>query len=98
MYRYLAKQRANIYHTESICDLDEREPSVSFDDENQEQDHTAEDAIIEKKLTDSEKERLSCYVAGMKFSEIARFLSVNPSTIWRSKIQIQRKYLTLTGG
>ena len=55
--RYLAKQRANIYHTESICDLDKRESSVSFDYENPERDHTVADTIVEKmKLTDSERD------------------------------------------
>ena len=38
-----------------------------------------------------------CYLAGMAYTEIARFLCVNASTVWRRKMKIQQKYAQNVG-
>ena len=64
--------------------------------EDKEQDYAAVDETIEKMhLTPGEYETLCCYMGGMQFVEIARFLSVQYSTVWRRRMAIQRKYLAL---
>ena len=61
-----------------------------------EPNYTAVDETIEKMhLTQGEYETLCCYMGGMQFVEIARFLSVQTCTIWRRRMAIQRKYLAL---
>ncbi|MDD6995207.1 MAG: hypothetical protein SPH68_03210 [Candidatus Borkfalkiaceae bacterium] len=56
-------------------------------------DYTGADRILRKlKLTKKENDVLNCYLAGMAYTEIARFLCVNASTIWRRKMKIQQKY------
>ena len=60
------------------------------------QDYAAVDETIGRmNLTQGACETLCCYMGGMKFVEIARFLSVQTCTIWRRRMAIQRKYLAL---
>ena len=94
--RYIRHIRSNIYETVSITKLSIYEPSVTFESDK-EDNYTAVDKKIKKmKLTEGEKETLNCYMGGMKFVEIARFLSVNLSTVWHRKLQIQKKYNKIT--
>ena len=44
-------------------------------------------------LKQGEQETLDCYMAGMTYFDIAKFLSVNSSTIWRRRMSLQKKYL-----
>lgn len=71
--------------TEDIVysDVDEQEQEV--------------DNIIERmNLSVEEKETLLCYMAGMGYVEIAKYLSVQLTTIWYRRQRIQRKYNGLT--
>lgn len=52
-----------------------------------------DNAMDKMQLNEGQRDTLNCYLAGMQFVEIARFLSVNISTIWRRKQQIKRKYI-----
>ncbi len=59
-----------------------------------ENDYTKCDEIVEKmNLNKGEKETLDCYMAGMTYCEIARFLEVNYSTVWRRRMSLQKKYM-----
>lgn len=49
--------------------------------------------IIRKmKLTKGEKQTLDCYIAGMRFTEIADKLKIDRSNVWRRRERIQNKY------
>ncbi len=59
-----------------------------------ENDYTKYDAIVEKmNLNVGEKETLDCYMAGMTYCKIAKFLEVDTSTIWRRRQSLMRKYM-----
>ena len=49
--------------------------------------------IIRKmKLTKGERQTLDCYIAGMRFIEIADTLKIDRSNVWRRRERIQNKY------
>ncbi len=59
-----------------------------------ENDYTKCDEIIEKmNLNVGEKETLDCYMAGMTYCNIAKFLEVDTSTVWRRRQSLMRKYM-----
>ncbi len=59
-----------------------------------EQDYSKYDAIVEKmNLNQCEQATLDCYMAGMTYCDIARFLEVNCSTVWRRRQSLIRKYM-----
>ena len=48
--------------------------------------------IIRKmKLTKGERQTLDCYIAGMRFVEIANTLKIDRSNVWRRRDRIQQK-------
>ncbi len=44
-------------------------------------------------LNVGEKETLDYYMAGMTYCDIARFLEVNYSTVWRRRLSLPKKYM-----
>lgn len=56
-----------------------------------------DDKIAKMKLTVTEKQTLDCYMVGMRFVEIAKFLSVDLSTVWRRRASMKRKYIDFVG-
>lgn len=94
---YLQKQHTR--HIISTVSLDERitsESETTFDEE-QKNDYTAVDGLISKmKLTAAEYETLCAYMAGLTYLEVTRLLNVNRTTIWRRKMNLQRKYVLAT--
>ena len=48
--------------------------------------------IRNMKLTKGEKQTLDCYIAGMRFTEIADKLKIDRSNVWRRRERIQNKY------
>ena len=49
--------------------------------------------IIRKmKLTKGERQTLDCYIAGMRFVDIADTLKIDRSNVWRRRERIQNKY------
>ena len=48
--------------------------------------------IRNMKLTKGEKQTLDCYIAGMRFVEIADKLKIDRSNVWRRRERIQNKY------
>ena len=85
-------------YTESMDALPRsREPFTEFGCEKT-ADHTKHDELMAKlRLTKGEKETIECYVAGISFTEQAKLLSVNLSTIWRRRKSAQTKYLAIAG-
>lgn len=94
---YLQKQYTR--HIISTVSFDERitsESETTFDEE-QKNDYTAVDGLISKmKLTAAEYETLCAYMAGLTYLEVTRLLNVNRTTIWRRKMNLQRKYVLAT--
>lgn len=69
-----------------------------FEENGKEKSLDRVDEIIKgMKLTQKQMLTLDCYQKGMGVSEIARQLSVNTSTVWRSRMILQRKYNQLMG-
>ena len=95
--RYLDKQfTRHLAHTTIINDSISAS-SITFIDDNSDDDYTAVDAIIESiHLTPTEYETLSAYMSGLSHIEIARLLNVNRTTIWRRQNSIRKKYLRAT--
>ena len=95
--RYLDKQLTrHLAHTTIINDSISAS-SITFIDDNSDDDYTAVDAIIESiHLTPTEYETLSAYMSGLSHIEIARLLNVNRTTIWRRQNSIRKKYLRET--
>lgn len=94
---YLQKQYTR--HLSNTIILDERitaEPETILDNE-QKNDYTVVDGLISKmKLTAAEYDTLCAYMAGLTYLEVTRLLNVNRTTIWRRKINLQRKYALAT--
>ena len=95
--RYLEKQYTR--HIINTISLDERiasEPVKTLDDE-QKNDNTAIDGLIAKmKLTTAEYETLCAYMARLTYLEVTHLLNVNRTTIWRRRMNLQRKYALAT--
>ena len=48
--------------------------------------------IRNMKLTKGERQTLDCYIAGMRFVDIADTLKIDRSNVWRRRERIQNKY------
>ncbi len=73
---------------------DNRDTVEEIEYRSNEQDYTKYDEIVEKmNLNQGEQATLDCYMAGMTYCEIARFLGVNFSTIYRRRMSLQKKYM-----
>ena len=71
------------------------EPIYKPAQEVEEEQKNVERIINKMKLNKGQKKTLFCYMAGMRFVQIAHHLSVNLSTVWRHRKQLQQKYLAL---
>lgn len=85
-----------------MCSLDEVDEFIHYEQPTDEIDieecYVAVDEKIEKmNLTVAEKQTLDCYMGGMRFVEIAKFLSVDLSTVWRRRASMKRKYIEFVG-
>ena len=89
-------QKQYTRHLSNTISLDEQitaESETTLDDE-QKTDYTVVDGLISKmKLTASEYETLCAYMAGLTYLEVTRLLNVNRTTIWRRRMNLQRKYV-----
>ena len=67
--------------------------NLSGELKDDEEDFTKVDQIVEDMdLTDDERNVLSCYMAGMSFTEIVAYLSIAASTVWKRRKALQVKY------
>ncbi|MDD3831747.1 MAG: hypothetical protein PHW00_03735 [Clostridia bacterium] len=96
VFNYLEIFKSDIYNCVSLDNLPlSREPAIAFDDieeTNEAADYL--ETILEKmQLNKGQLETLNCYMSEMGFVETARFLSVNLSTVWRRRLQLQQIYI-----
>lgn len=91
--RYLDKQYTrHLAHTTAIDESTTASITTFIGDESN-NDYTAVDTIIEAmRLTPAEYETLAAYMSRLSNIEIARFLNVNRTTIWRRRERIIMKY------
>ena len=69
-----------------------------FEEDATEQSHKKVEQIIKKmKLTKKQKKTLDCYLKGMGICEISRLLGVVTSTVYKSRMILQRKYNEVFG-
>ena len=68
------------------------EPSYKPTKEFDEEQKNVEKTIRKMKLKKGEKDVLNCYIAGMTFVQIARFLKIDYSTVWKRRKRLQIKY------
>ena len=81
------------YRVISIEELSRTQQPAAKEITPMQTDYTGADRILRKlKLTKKETDVLNCYLAGMAYTEIAGFLCVNASTVWRRKMKSQQKY------
>lgn len=91
--RYLDKQYTRHLAHATVIDDNVMSSSTTFINDDSNNDYTAVDTIIETMhLTPTEYETLSAYMSGLPHIEIARFLNVNRTTIWRRREHIIMKY------
>lgn len=63
-----------------------------FKDDMEESFKKCAKIIRKMKLTKGEKLTLDCYIAGMRFVDIADTLKIDRSNVWRRRERIQNKY------
>ena len=91
--RYLDKQYTRHLTHATAIDEAATASTITFIDDESNNDYTVVDAIIEAMhLTSAEYETLSSYMSGMSNIEIAKLLNVNRTTIWRRRNSIINKY------
>ena len=92
--RHIDRMRRNINRSRDIDDYAE-ELSVDID-HYQEKDYTEVDNKIELlNLKPRDRTVLDCYMAGMTCFEIAEFLDIDRTTVWRRRQRAQVKYKSL---
>ena len=94
--RYLDKQfTRHLTHTTAISDS-VASSRITFIDDESTNDYTAVDALVERmNLTQGEYDVLCAYMSGLTYLEVTQLLKVNRTTIWRRKMNLQRKFKTL---
>ena len=75
-----------IYIKKDCCEQD------FFKDDLEESFKKCAKIIRNMKLTKGERQTLDCYIAGMRFVEIADTLKIDRSNVWRRRERIQNKY------
>lgn len=87
------KYRQNAY---PILECDKAKTVTPFEEDHiKESYNRAEEIVKQMRLTKKQKLTLDCYIKGMGVCEISRFLNVVYSTVWRSRMLLQRKYIDL---
>lgn len=91
--RELSRERKRIAINVSLDDDRKHFDEIPVEDKKGD-DYTVYDTIISKmNLKQGELDTLNCYMAGMTYCDIARFLDVNFSTIYRRRLSLQKKYM-----
>lgn len=95
--RYLNKQYTrHLMHTTAM-DEAATASTITFIDDESDNDYTAVDALVERmNLTQGEYDVLCAYMSGLTYLEVTQLLKVNRTTIWRRKMNLQKKYLLST--
>ncbi len=92
--RYFDKQfTRHLTHTTVINDS-VASSHITFIDDESNNDYTAVDELIERMhLTQGEYDVLCAYMSGLTYLEVTKLLKVNRTTIWRRRMNLQKKYL-----
>lgn len=88
------------YYRCRVDRLDKYEDYEITDNEviDTEESYSVIDERIERmNLTAGERQTLDCYMSGMQFTEIVRFLNVSTTTVWRRRMSLQRKHTEFIG-
>lgn len=101
-YSELGNMVYKLYQTQINTVGEHRNDTVKvpkpFEEDTTEQSHKRAEQIIRKmKLTKKQKKTLDCYLKGMGICEISRLLGVVTSTVYHSRMIIQRKYNEVFG-
>ena len=89
---YASKQYSK--YTVPIGRKDSDKTVEPFEEDNREEQLNKVEEIIQgMRLTKKQALTLECYMQGMGITEITQVLGKCFSTIWRSRIQIQKKYM-----
>lgn len=94
--RYLDKQYTrHLTHTTTISDS-VASSHITFIDDESNNDYTAVDAIIGRMhLTQGEYDVLCAYMSGLTYLEVTQLLKVNRTTIWRRRMKLRTKWLSM---
>lgn len=94
--RYLDKQfTRHLAHTTAISDS-VASSHITFIDDESDNDYTAVDALIEAMhLTQGEYDVLCAYMSGLTYLEVTQLLKVNSTTIWRRRMKLRTKWLSM---
>ena len=92
--RCITKDRKRVTNEEAVETI-KFEPNYKTDKQIDDEQKNVERTIRKMKLNKGQKRTLLCYMAGMTFVEIARHLSIDLSTVWRHRQQLQQKYLAI---
>ena len=93
---YASKQYSK--NTVHIGRNDSEKTVEPFEEDNREEQLGKVEEIIQgMHLTKKQALTLECYMQGMDITEITQVLGKCFSTIWRSRIQIQKKYMAYMG-
>ena len=94
--RYLNRKLFHDKRSRNIEDSIETltvEPIYREKEEIEEQQKSVEKTIRKMKLTKAERDVLNCYMEGMTFVQIARYLCIDNSTVWHRRQRLQIKYM-----
>lgn len=88
------KHYKNFKYTTHLCATDKAKTVEPFDETDTEAGYNKVERIIAgMNLTKKQKLTLDCYLKGMREGEVIKFLNVVHSSVWRSRRQLQKKYL-----
>lgn len=98
MMKLITGKNSDVYHNISLEALTPAsEPYIEMQEEQQ-QDYTVYDKIIESlDLTENMRMALECRMAGLSYPEIGRILERAQSTVFEYFIKIRQKYLKIYG-
>ncbi len=96
MTKLITRKWSDCYRSISVEDLmPNNEPSVEIQ-ENEKQDYTVYDEIVENlNLTDNMRTALECRMSGLSYPEIGRILERAQSTVFEYFIKMRQRYIAI---
>ena len=98
IYRYLRSISSYECNTEVLeRTQSDRNAAMPFDVKKEESDDNVDTIVERMQLTDVQKNVLDCFMSGMKYREVAAYLSMALSSVIYRKAQIRQKYIDYIG-
>ena len=88
----IAADKRRVFKEETLDGINTT-PEYKANNEIEKAQESVETTIRKMKLKKGEKEVLFCYMAGMTFVQIARYLGIDNSTVWHRRQRLQIKYM-----